>query len=154
MSNNFNIREASPNDLHIVMHHRRSMFIDMGHHDKLKLDAMETTSNPFFAKAFNDGSYKAWFIEDNGKVIAGGGILIFDYHSSPVFPLPKRPLIVNVYTEKAYRRKGLAKKLMQIMIDWCKNNGFGAVTLHASDEGRPLYEKIGFVPTNEMKLIL
>jgi hypothetical protein len=26
------------------------------------------------------------------------------------------------------------------------------IVLHASDYGRPLYERLGFVPTNEMRL--
>jgi hypothetical protein len=40
------------------------------------------------------------------------------------------------------------------MIDWCRENGFINVGLHASDEGRPVYEQLGFKPTNEMRLEL
>jgi hypothetical protein len=40
------------------------------------------------------------------------------------------------------------------MIDWCRTQGFMNVTLHASDKGRPLYESLGFEPTNEMRLDL
>jgi hypothetical protein len=35
---------------------------------------------------------------------------------------------------------------------WCAREGVGTVILHASDEGRPLYEKLGFEATNEMSL--
>jgi GNAT superfamily N-acetyltransferase len=59
-----------------------------------------------------------------------------------------------MYTEPEYRRRGLARKLMEIMIAWCKQEAFGSVLLHASDEGRPLYEALGFVATNEMRLKL
>jgi hypothetical protein len=40
------------------------------------------------------------------------------------------------------------------MITWCKNEGLANVTLHASDDGRHLYETLGFEPTNEMRLKL
>lgn len=155
MNDHFKIREATLADLKIVMHHRRSMFFDMGYRDEAALAAMEATSEPFLMKRLADGSYRGWFVvEASGKVIAGGGIIIFEYHSSPSDPHPKRPLVVNLYTEPEYRRRGLARRLMEIMIAWCKQEGFGSVLLHASDEGRPLYEALGFAPTNEMRLKL
>jgi len=43
---------------------------------------------------------------------------------------------------------------MQAMIAWCRENGFVSVELHASDEGRGLYEQLGFEATGEMRLIL
>jgi hypothetical protein len=43
---------------------------------------------------------------------------------------------------------------MQAMVDWCRCEGYGTVSLHASAAGRPLYESMGFQPTNEMSLKL
>jgi hypothetical protein len=40
------------------------------------------------------------------------------------------------------------------MIDYCRENGWPRLTLHASDMGRGLYEDLGFKPTNEMRLVL
>ena len=60
-------------------------------------------------------------------------------------------LIVNVYTEPAHRHRGLARRLMRIMLDWCAQRGVPQVVLHASDGGRPLYQSLGFVPTSEMR---
>lgn len=151
----FTIREATAADLDIVLHHRRSMFVDMGYRDERALQAAMATSKPFFAQRLADGTYRGWLVENSShQVVAGGGIIIFDYHSSPRDPSPRRPTIVNMYTESAYRRKGLARKLMETMIDWCRREGFGSVVLHASDFGRPLYEQLGFTPTNEMRLML
>lgn len=153
--NQFTIREASLVDLEVVLNHRRSMFGDMGYHDELVLDIVESNSRPFFAERLADGRYRAWLVETSSKeVVAGGGIMIFDHVSSPRDPHPQRPLIVNMYTEPAYRRKGIARKLMEIMVDWCKKEGFGSVSLYASNDGRPLYEALGFKPTNEMRLML
>jgi GNAT superfamily N-acetyltransferase len=79
--------------------------------------------------------------------------MIFDYHSSPRDPLPQRAVVVNMYTDPPFRRQGIARRLMDIMIDRCRREGFGSAELHASDDRRPLYEKLGFRQTNEMRLM-
>jgi hypothetical protein len=38
--------------------------------------------------------------------------------------------------------------------EWARERGLGAVALHASDDGQPLYEALGYRPTNEMRLDL
>jgi GNAT superfamily N-acetyltransferase len=149
------VREATPEDLDVVMHHRRRMFADMGNRDAAALDAMEASSRPIFARALADGSYRGWLaVESSGRVVAGGGIIRLPYHSSPRDPDPRRSWIVNMYTEPEYRRRGLARRLMESMIEWCRAERMANVFLHASDEGRPLYDALGFKPTNEMRLAL
>lgn len=66
----------------------------------------------------------------------------------------RRTTILNVYTYPAFRRRGVARQIMQTLIVWCRNEGFSKVFLHASDDGRPLYQAMGFEPNNEMKLKL
>ena len=61
--------------------------------------------------------------------------------------------ILNVYTEPEHRRRGIARALMQIALEWCASNDVDAVILHASAEGSALYASLGFAPTNEMRLI-
>lgn len=151
----FSMREATISDLEIILHHRQSMFYDMGHRDQDALSAMRSTSRPFLAERLADGRYHAWLVENSQKqVVAGGGLTIFDYPSSPTDPIPKRAVIMNMYTDLAYRRRGLARKIVEAMINWCRKQGFGSVLLYASNDGRPLYEKLGFQQTNEMRLKL
>ncbi len=149
------IREAGQQDLAVILHHRRAMFEDMGQKDEAALKAMEATSRPFFAQALAEGWYRAWLAQNAaGDVVAGGGILILPWPSHPRDSQTRRPMIVNVYTEPAYRRLGLARRLMTAMLDWLRQRGYGTVSLHASDYGRPLYESLGFKATNEMRLQL
>lgn len=155
MNTSLTLREATLADLDVVMHHRRSMFADMGHRAPAALDAMEATSRPLFARGLADGSYRGWLAEEkDGRVVAGGGIIMLRYHSSPHDPKPQRAWIVNMYTERDYRRRGLARRLMEEMIAWCRAQRMTTVYLHASDEGRALYDSLGFTPTNEMRLRL
>ena len=66
----------------------------------------------------------------------------------------RRGNIINVYTEAAYRRRGLARLLLNTALEWCRTNTIDVVVLHASKEGRHLYKSVGFEPTNEMRLLL
>jgi GNAT superfamily N-acetyltransferase len=62
--------------------------------------------------------------------------------------------ILNVYTYSQFRRRGIARRLMQTMIAWCAGEGLARVALHASEDGRHLYESLGFELSNEMRLNL
>src|SRR5690242_6161152 len=151
----FHIREASLDDLSHLVHHRRAMFEDMGYRDPGVLHQVDQSSREYFAEALHLGTYKAWLAETSeARVVAGGGIVIAAWPGYPGETLAKRAWILNMYTEPEARRLGIAKQLLQTMLDWCRREGFRAVSLHASPAGRPLYESLGFQPTNEMRLSL
>jgi GNAT superfamily N-acetyltransferase len=87
-------------------------------------------------------------------VVAGGGVILLEYQPGPLQPGRYRPFVVNVWCDEEYRRQGLARQLMETMVTWAREQGFAALNLHASEAGRPLYEELGFVRTNEMRLKL
>jgi len=148
------IREATVEDLGEIVRQRRCMFRDMGFEEAASLDAMEATSAPFIKTGLQSGSYRGWLVEIDGRVVAGGGLLILSHPSSPRDPNPQRAWILNMYTEPEYRGRGLAKAVVETSIGWCREKGFAWVSLHASEAGRHLYEKLGFRPTSELRLSL
>lgn len=148
------IRKAGIEDLASILHHRRAMFEEMGEPAAL-LDRIDAASLEYFRVALTSGSYQAWVAETaHGEVAGGGGVLISEWPGFPGEGRPRRATILNVYTEPKARRRGVARRLMETMIAWCRAEGFGAVSLHASSFGRPLYEALGFEATNEMRLKL
>jgi GNAT superfamily N-acetyltransferase len=148
------IREAELTDIRHILHHRTSMYRDMGNHDEDAHRRMLVSTEAFLREAMPRGAYRAWMAEAEGRVIAGAGITIVQWQGSPDDPAPRRGWIQNVYTEAAYQRRGLAQRLVEVVVDWCRNDGFVSIALHASEFGRPLYEKMGFQQTNEMRLRL
>jgi GNAT superfamily N-acetyltransferase len=149
------IRPAGFADMAHILRHRRAMFRDMGSGTDAELDAMLVTAEAFLREALPAGRYRGWLAETkDGHVVAGAGIAIFPWPGAPRDPSPRRGWIQNVYTEPEFRRRGLARKLMQVVVEWCRTEGFHTIALHASDEGRPLYESMGFRVTNEMRLEL
>ncbi|ABF42552.1 GCN5-related N-acetyltransferase [Candidatus Koribacter versatilis Ellin345] len=129
------------------------MWRDMGRPASV-LEAVNDAARVYFTAALPSGGYVGWLAEADGKIVGGGGVVISEWPGNPGSTLAKRAMILNMFVEPEYRRRGIARALMVAMIDWCKAQGFPSVGLHASDEGRPLYESLGFGPTNEMRLTL
>jgi len=148
------IREATLADVDVILRHRRCMFADMNYGDESTRAAMVVATRPFIDAGLRSGSYRGWLAEVGGRVVAGGGIAIADFQPTPRSLSPKRAWIVNVYTEPASRRQGLARQVLEAILVWCRTQGLKAVFLHASDAGRPLYDSLGFKPTSEMGLRL
>jgi len=156
MSDDYTIRLATVTDAPIIVHQRRAMFTDMGLADSGDLDAMEATFAPYVRQALGNGSYHGWLAEtDDGRVVAGGGLIVHEWPARPGNPSdPRRAYILNVYTEPDHRKQGLARRIMMTILACCRAEGLKAVSLHASAYGRPLYESLGFEQTNEMRLRL
>ena len=131
------------------------MFRDMAEGTAEQLDHMVEVARPWLKKALGDGSYRHWLGTDSaGRVAGGGGVLLSPWPANPHDLCVERAIILNVYTELEFRRRGVARQVMDVILDWLKARGLRSVNLHASDEGRPLYEALGFQPTNEMRLWL
>ncbi len=155
MNIEISIRPATVEDLPSILHHRREMFRAMGYSDSRILEPLEPIAERYFVEAFKSGTFRGWIaIEPSGKVVGGGGIADYTLPPGPYAPSLIRSEIINVYVEPEYRRQGIARRLMEVMIEWCRDHGYVSVFLHASNEGRPLYASMGFAPTPEMRLFL
>jgi GNAT superfamily N-acetyltransferase len=154
MSPDVMIRQATLDDIPELLRHRRGMYEDMGYNDPEWLSTMVSTCKPYLAAALANGTLHGWLACAEERVVAGGVVLISPWPSHPYDGQCRRATILNMYTDPEFRRQGIARRLMQTMIDWCRKEGFIHVDLHASDKGRPLYETLGFKPTTEMQLDL
>jgi len=127
----------------------------MGYRDEAALDAMTAAFRPWLRRKMEEGEYLTWFAESpDGAVVAGLGLWLMDWPPHMIGPGARRGNILNVYTERGSRRQGLARRLMNAALEYCKEQGIRAVILHASTEGRALYESLGFAPTNEMRRLV
>lgn len=67
-------------------------------------------------------------------------------------PNGKHAYIQNVYVIPSYRRNGIAKKLIELIISEVKKNGYHGISLHATEMGKLLFEKCGFTSDNKVQL--
>jgi len=149
------LRTATLDDLDTILGHRLAMFREMGHDDPWELAVAERVSRAYFENAIPDGTYHGVLAETEGAgVVGGGGVVIVSWPGSGRRSRPLRPWILNVYVHPQFRRRGIAQAIMEALIGWCRLQDFDCICLHASAAGRPLYERLGFEPTNEMRLNL
>jgi GNAT superfamily N-acetyltransferase len=151
---NLDIRKATTGDIPEILRQRRAMYEAMDYQDADALATMVSVSADYLNKALSDGSFRAWLASVGDRVVAGGAIIVSPWPAHPYDLECRRATILNVYTYPDYRRRGIARRLMQTMIDWCRQESFARVTLHASKDGRSVYEALGFEIGNEMVLKL
>jgi GNAT superfamily N-acetyltransferase len=148
------IRLASLDDMPYIIRHRREMFAEMGLGTAQSRAQMDSHFDTWLRPRLETGDYIGWMACDADEVIAGAGLWLIDWLPPPDGFGGRLPYVCNVYTEQGYRRQGLARKLMTVVLEYCKENGYPRVRLHASEFGRPLYQELGFDQTNEMQLIV
>ncbi len=152
MTDSFTMRTATAGDICTIVSHRRAMFEEMGNADRAALDLMDEKFQDWVGEKFASGEYRHWFVlNEKGEIIAGAGLWLLEWPPVPTDASARRADVLNVYTEREYRRRGLARRLTTAILDWCRDNGIRTVILHASDTGRALYESLGFRSTNEMR---
>ena len=155
MNDGTHIRRASAAEIAEIIRQRRGMFQDMGFTESSALEMMQRTSEQFIREAVGAGVYHQWFAETYDSRASGGvAVLTYRWVSSPRNPRPEKAYILNMYVYPEFRGRGVARQLMTEAIQWCRGQGFLYVDLHASEMGMRLYEKLGFKPTNEMRLEL
>ena len=63
--------------------------------------------------------------------------------------------LLNVYTRREFRRRGLAEQLIRMLFTQLQARGIEKVLLDYTEDGLPLYQKLGFVElTHQMELKL
>ncbi len=153
------LRPATQADIPFLVFGRHAMFEEMftlenRPFDPAELPLMDAIFQQSLLAKLGSEDLPAWVIETQGEPVACA--LVFVIHS---LPAPARldmrtPNLQNVYVLPKHRHRGLARRLVEASITWCREQGFQSMTLNASDAGRSLYESLGFKPGNQMSLRL
>jgi GNAT superfamily N-acetyltransferase len=157
----FLIRRADVRDAAIIAQHRARMFHDMG---EISHEAFEDFRNASWAwteRALESGEYVGWLAVLKGepnKVVAGAGVQLRQVPPHPcrpprdeAFAKGRHAIVLNVFTEPEWRKRGAGRQLMEEIVRWARAEKLDRLVLHASSQARRLYERIGFVATNEMR---
>ena len=162
MGTEFCIRFATPADAPVIALHRACMFRDMGELSGPAFEILRARAEASLIGMLQRGEYLGWLgtPADRPDEVAGGA----GAQLRQVLPHPARTpggepsvaegrhaIVLNVYTEPAWRRHGLAEQLMRELLAWARKERLDRLVLHASADGRRLYERLGFVATNEMR---
>jgi GNAT superfamily N-acetyltransferase len=141
------IRPATLDDIPHLVEHREHMFRDMG--IAARFTGMAAAMDAWLRDAIPSKTYRGWVATRAGTVVAGGGVIVIPWPPGPITMDARCGFIFNVYTQPAHRKQGLARRLMDAIHDHCRAEGIERVVLNASVFGKPIYEAIGYVETEQ-----
>jgi ribosomal protein S18 acetylase RimI-like enzyme len=147
------VRQATMADIPDLVRLRRVMFESMGFDDPAQLAAADTAAAAYFTRAIPVGEFNGWLAVTSADVAVGSGGVVIDRHPPGPNNLSGQiGYIMNLVTIPSHRRRGIARCMMQAMLKWLAERDVDRVTLHATEEGQLLYQELGFVDSNEMRL--
>lgn len=121
--------------------------------EDVDLSEVKGQTHEYYRQALQDGSHTSYLAFDGERLAGAGSVSYYRVMPTCHNPSGKKAYIMNMYTEPEYRRKGIAFRTLELLVTDAKEKGITAISLEATEMGRPLYEKFGFIKMNdEMEL--
>src|SRR2546429_7312492 len=143
MRDAFAIRLATVADAPVLARHRAEMFRDMGDLAEELYASLVDAARRDLADWLARGQYVGWVasaVERPHEIVAGAGLQL-----RPLLPRPDparrrlrqglEAIVLNVFTERTWRRHHVARRLMERAIAPARERGVGRVGLRASTRG-------------------
>ena len=96
-----------------------------------------------------------WVCCEDDRIIGTAAACIYEKPPAAVNLTGIEGYIINVYTHPDYRRQGVAREILVVILDWFRKRGIRRVRLHSTLHGTPIYKSLGFTENyNEMQIFL
>ena len=92
---------------------------------------------------FLNGDHLSVIAMDKDVVIGCASVSFIRIMPTFEHPTGKRAHLMNVYTRSEYRRQGIARKMVELLIGETRKKGATEISLDSTESGRPLYESLG-----------
>ena len=150
-----NIRRASLDDLDALVQLRLDLLREVGN---LKSDddvpALAKATQRYLTEKIPKGEFVAWVAEVDDRIVGTSGLVLFERPPVADNLSGLEAYIMNIYTIPKWRGKGVATTLLREIISFVKGTAARRIWLHTTEDGKRIYEKVGFVSTtSEMKLV-
>lgn len=151
------IRPATLADVDTMVTFRVRMFRELGWRDEARFDSFVPAAIAHLREGFSAGTCKGFIAEETGddgmRQTVGTVALVWQQAAPTVRNIEGRvAYVLGMYVIPERRRRGIARELMVATIACATEHCAPLITLHASEEGRALYEQLGFSSAPEMRL--
>ena len=135
-------RKLSEKDLNTFIEMRINQLREEGAKEDIDL---KPALLDYYTRHMKDGTFVSWIAVDKGKIIGTSGMSFVE--KPPYFGCPsgRIGLLSSMFTNPNYRRRGIAKELLNRVVDEARDYGCGTIQITASDIGVKLYTAYGFV---------
>lgn len=144
-------RVTDANDIDMLMDVRLSMLriVNDLPADYIFDDELVVSSRRYFL----EGDQTTVVAVNDGRCVACASMSYIEIMPTFSHSSGKRAHLMNVYTEESYRRRGIARQLVNMLIEDARVHGATEISLDATESGRPLYESVGFKASEECMVI-
>ncbi len=150
------VRLATLRDMEILVTQRSAMHEELRHRTKLELENGARAYRKFVREMTRKRrfvGFLAFDLKNPALAIGGGCIWLRELQPHPSKKIERYvPYVLSMYTNPAYRGKGVATAIMNETMRWSKAHGFSRMTLHTSEMGRPVYSRLGWKQSSEMQM--
>jgi GNAT superfamily N-acetyltransferase len=147
-------RAAEPEGYAVAAQLRFDMAHEMGSHDFVDTSSdWRERFGAYFTEKHRKGDAQLFLAYDGDVPVGMATVSVVDDYRRYVLGISSA-WINAVYVVPSRRRQGVAKVLMDMATEWARAKGCRRIRLRSSDQGRLLYESLGFIPTSEMELRL
>lgn len=142
---NITIRTADKNDIETLIKFRFLYMTDVeGELSEEQKNALSEQLPVYFERHIGR-DFTAYLAEDCGKPAAVIFMVRLEKPASVHFLSGSTCYLMNVYTKEQYRRRGIASKILDRLISDARAEGITCIDLSATEQGKPVYLKKGFV---------
>jgi len=144
-------RKATTSDIPCLIDFRKRLLVEEGQSPDFSIDKV---LQKYFERCFSEDSSVQYIAvdnnvavhntENNNEIVGTGGVHFYLYPPSYKNPTGKIAYISSMYTVPNFRRRGIAKNLLSLLIKQIEERGCSFVRLQASEQGYPVYRKYGF----------
>lgn len=134
-------RRAVPDDIPQLCVLRRQQLIDEGQEPGSDLTQAMAR---FFSCMLEEDRLVEFLALEDGHIVATGAVCFYPFPPSFANPTGQVGYLTNMYTSPAFRGRGLATRMLDLVADECRRRGVVRLLLAASQWGRPVYERYGF----------
>lgn len=152
------IRKAGESDINSLVDLRFSYLnCHFGNLTEEQESALQEQLPNYFKNHLNQ-DFLAYIAETDGKIVSTAFLVISEKPANPNFITGRTGLFLNVFTYPDYRKQGIATGILNELIKEVKNHNLTYIELSATEDGRPIYNKLGFeektTDCTEMRLYL
>ena len=148
------IRRSTLLDLGLLVRHRRGMWSDIAQFSKADLDAADRAYRHWATTQMKSNRFAGFIVDVDGQPVASGCVWIMQVQPRPNWTGTEAAYLLSMYAEPTQRGRGHGARIVREAIRYAKGRGIHVMLLHASPFGEPIYQRLGFERTKEMRLFL
>jgi GNAT superfamily N-acetyltransferase len=143
----FEYRKAGREDLDLLVKTRVEMLRAVkGTPADTDYGEVEKSCRAYYIESFEEDIHVAYLAFDQDTFIGCGGISFYRVMPGRRNHSGRKAYIMNIYTVPEYRGQGIASQVVDLLMKEAHARNIHVITLDATEMGRPVYERYGFVP--------